>query len=198
MAVGSLQTELKVCLVRWADNFIPVLKPINEVAVEPEERASRAEEKSKYSWVPLGEALRAMTTGDAVDVYIPAPPDENGQERVWAWINSGKMGKENLWYCAGPVNSQEALKLAATWNQLKDGLNFKVEVKGAEPSLGGLPETFDVTGSPSEPLVQAFVDGLMEYFTQIEEEKGHAPRRRQHRYPFIPPRFFRYDRRKRK
>jgi len=176
MALGSLQAEEKVCFVRWADNFIPVLKPIDEVVVEPSHQASRAESKSKYSWVPLGEALLAMTAGDAVAVYIPAPPDESGQERVWAWSTSGNLDEEegeSVWYCTGPFNAKEALNLAASWSQKKDSLSIKVEVKGLEnTSLAGLlGNAFEVSGKDAERYMQPFLEGLLEYFTQIEEEK---------------------------
>jgi len=197
MSVGSLQTSQELCFVRWADNFIPVLKPINEVAAEPSHQASRAESKSKYSWVPLGEALLAMTNGDALAVYIPAPPDENGQERVWAWSTSGNLDKEegeSVWYCAGPYTSKEAQDLAASWSRQKDHLSLRVELKGVEDtSLAGLlGNAFEVSGKDAERYMQPFLEGLLEYFTQIEEEKGHALRRRYHRYPFILPRSFLY------
>ena len=166
MSAGSLQAEGHLCFVRWADRSVSVAKPrSDEVEETPEERAM-------YDWLPFGEALLAMTTGDALAVYIPAPPDENGQERVWAWVTSGldKEEGESIWYCTGPFNAKEALDLATSWSREKDSLSIKIKVKGLEnASLAGLlGNAFEVSGKDAEPFMEVFLHGLLQYFAFVE------------------------------
>ena len=130
--------------------------------------------KDQYTWLSPGEAIKAMTDGAVNVVIIPAPPNDEGEKRVYFWFGLLMADDVMTWETAGPFTGKEIMNEIAGVLSENGTTQYPVKIK-----VGDAPEHVLAPGDnlyemAKGSLKTAFDDLIataLEYFVRIEGKK---------------------------
>jgi len=127
----------------------------------------------KYAWLSPSRAVKAMTCGAVNVVLIPAPPNDEGEKRVWAWFSLLMAGDAMTWMCLGPYTGKEVMELTNAWAENRTG-QYPVKIKigdAPEQVLGPGDNQYDLATGMLKHAWDDLIVTALEYFSRIEGEK---------------------------